>query len=439
MKITLKVCSLFLFAIVLFSCTDDSLDLKNSIQPTKDEITLAADTFHLKATDSLVASIPAKVSTDTFLLGSYTDALYGNTKAEILAQFNCPTGWTLPTNISSPTLELKLSYTAYQAKGDSTLKINVYRMTNTFNYSGSYSSNINSNDYASTELVGSTTKSKKSSTAESDTISIALDTTLRNELFDAVRNNSSVYANDTAFTNFFKGLYISVDGSSTAIFTLSQLNMSLSYSYKNSGGTAISQVETFPANKEVRQVNRIVHDGTKPTTAGEIFVSSPAGIEANVNIPISSIRDRFKIKVANGIAYLNSTTRKLSVNSAMLNLEVADTSTIDYPKYLLLIRKSAINSFFSTLSTPDGKSSVLAQYSSSTKSYSFSLKTYLANQLKDASVIGDDPMVLIPVMTTYDTSSNITGVKYDSKLHAVALKGPTSTSPLKLDIVVSGF
>jgi hypothetical protein len=439
-KITLKVCSFFLFAIVLFSsCKDDSLDLKNSIQPTKDEITLAADTFHLKATDSLVASIPAKVSTDTFLLGSYTDALYGNTKAEILAQFNCPTGWTLPDSISSPTLKLTLSHSAYQAKGDSTLSIKVYRMVNTFSYSGAYYSNINPNDYASTELVGTRVKSKKNSTAESDTISIPLDNSLRDELINAVRNNKSVYSNETAFTNFFKGLYISVDGSSTSIFTLSQLNMILSYYYKNAGGTTISQVETFPANKEVRQVNRVVHDGTKPTTAGKIFVSSPAGIEANINIPISSIRDRFKIKVANGTAYLNSTTRKLSINSAMLTLEVADTSTIDYPKYLLLIRRSAVNSFFSTLSTPDGKSSILAEYSASGKSYAFSLKTYLANKLKDESVVGDDPMVLIPVMITYDTSSNITGVKYDSKLHAVALKGPTNASPLKLDIVVSGF
>jgi hypothetical protein len=439
-KITFKVYLLFLFAIVLFSCTDNSIDLKNSIQPSEDGITLAKDTLHLYASDSLVTLIPSKVSTDTFLLGSYTDALYGTTKAEMLTQFNCPTGWTVPSVISADTLKLKLTYTGYQATGDSTLRIKVYRMTNTFTYSGSYASNIDPNDYVPTtdpELVGSISYTPSSS-SESGTISIPLDTTLKNELIDAARNDNSVYASETAFTNFFKGLYIEVEGSSTAMLTLSYLQMAMQYNYSNSAGTVISQVESFPASKEVRQVNRIVHDIT-PSVAGEIFVSSPAGLEANINIPISDIRTRFNIKVQNGIAYLNSTTRKLSVSSAMLNLEVADTSTIDYPPYLLLIRKSKVNSFFSTLSVPDGKSSMLAAYSSTYKYYSFSLKTYLANVLKDESVVGNDPLVLIPVMITYDTSDNITGVKYDSKLHAVALKGSTNSSPLKLDLIMSGF
>lgn len=440
MKIIFKVCLFFSFAIALFSCTDDSVDLKKSIQPSQDEITMATDTLHLQADYSLVTSVPAKVNTDTFLLGSYTDPLYGTTKAEMLAQFNCPTGWTVPSSINADTLTLTLTYTGYQAKGDSTVKINVYRMNNTLNYSGSYASNIDPSQYASTELVGSTS-CKPSSSSQSGTITIVLDTLLKNELIDAGRNNSSVYANETAFTNFFKGLYISVDGTSTAMLTLSQLNVSLSYNYKNSGGTTLSQVETFPASKEVRQVNRIVHDVT-PSVAGEFFVSSPAGLQANINIPISRIRSRFNIKVQNGIAYLNSTTRKLSISSAMLNLEPVesvDSSAIDYPPYLLLIRKSKVNSFFSTLNVPDGKSSMLAVYSSTYKNYSFSLKTYLANVLKDESIVGDDPMVLIPVMITYDTSDNITGVKYDSKLHAVALKGSTNASPLKLDLVFSGF
>jgi len=440
-KIIFKVCLLFSFAIVLFSCTDDSVDLKKSIQPSQDEITVATDTLHLQANYSLVASVPAKVNTDTFLLGSYTDVLYGTTKAEMLAQFNCPTGWTVPSSISSDTLTLTLTYTGYQAKGDSTVKIKIYKMNNTLNYSGSYASNIDPSQYASTELVGSIS-CKPSSSSQSGTITITLDTVLKNQLIDAARNNNQYYSNETLFTTkVLNGLYISVDGASTAMLTLSQLNMNLSYNYKNSGGTTLSQVETFPASKEVRQVNLIVHDVT-PSVAGEFFVSSPAGLQANINIPVSRIRDRFNIKISNdGIAYLNDTIHKLSVSSAMLNLEATDSSTTAYPPYLLLIRKSKVNSFFNTLSVPDGKSSMLASYSSSstTKYYSFSLKTYLANVLKDKSIVGDDPMVLIPVMITYDTSDNITGVKYDSKLHAVAFKGSTNTSPLKLDLVFSGF
>lgn len=435
MKLTLKACLLLLFSIALFSCSDDNLDLKDSIQPNQDEISIVTDTMHLSASSFAVTSIPAKITTDTFLLGSYKDDIYGRTTAELLAQFNCPSGLTVPDTITGDSLVLKLVYTGYQAKGDSTLNIKIYRMKNTLSYSGTYYSNITP-EYDEADLLATASYSKLSS---SGTILIKLDTALKNEFINAGRNNTSVFSNETKFVEFFKGLYVAVESSSSSILTLSTIDVLLNYKYTNAGGTIISQSNTFPANKEVRQVNRIVHDGDIPSTAGEIFVSSPAGIHSNVDIPISRIRDSLHIKVQNGIAYLNSTTRKLSVNSALLTFEVADTSTIDYPPYLLLIKKSAVTSFFSTSTTPDSKTAVLAAYSSTNKSYTFSLKTYLANELKSETSIGDDPMVLIPVMVSYDSNGYVSAVKYDAKLHAVALKGPTSLSPLKLDLVVSGF
>ncbi len=442
----------------LFACSDDALNIDN-IQPAGDTITVKADTFHLVSSWDTLHSIPSKIKDETFLVGSITDKVFGQTNAEVLAQFTCPFGLKLPANVDSTslTLELKLNDT-YQAQGDSIVTINVYRMNKkTFSYREPLFSNINPDLYSDMHDLLGTMNFKAGS---SSTVVIPLNDALKKQLMDEAQGitNTGIFTNENSFTNFLNGLYISVDGgdimlssSGSAMLSIYQMNMYLFSRYKNEAGTYVGQSSIFPANKEVRQVNRIWHDYTR-ADAGDLvrldeaeYLSSPAGANTIITIPLAKIKQKYGIYVNDkGVACL-ANGQMLSVNSAILRVQIADTTNhlMTVPPYLLLIKKSAATAFFNQDKSIDYVTSVMGAYDSNTQSYSFALHDYLANELKSATLTENstDELLLIPVDAEYSTSTfAYSNIKYSSNFYGTSVcSAKHPTKPMKLDVVISGF
>lgn len=447
MKLANKLSAFIIASLTIFSCNDDALNFQNNLQPNSDAISLQADTFRLETSTDILESIPSSKNATSFLLGSYTDAVFGTKKAELLAQFNCPTGVNMPSaSAIIDDSKLILSFTVDTVKrkaGSSTYVVNAYRMDNgTFTQNGKYTSCIDVNNYCSKSLL----LNKDTFSFANATVSMDLSSNiLKKQLIDSLIAKSAMFNSNEAFSSFFKGIYFTLGDNANVMLSVSSIKMTLLYNYKNpeDNNKIVSNTLYFAASQDVRQVN-VLSKSTMPSLSDSIFyASSPAGVYGSLKIPVQKLRDSLGISVSGGIAKL-ANGRKLNVNTAFLNVQVAGvndtTSKVDmgFPSYLALVKKSQLAAFFSKTLPTDLSSEMLSAYSLSSNSYSFSIPSYLMKELKNTASIVDE-LVIVPVSVEMDSSSNILSVTHDKSFSGVTLRSGKNSKPLKLDVVVSGF
>jgi hypothetical protein len=452
---------LFLLSLFVFSCTDNLSDIGSGIQPLSDQITVKPDTFHLASQTVFVDYIYSKP--DSFLLGTYYDTKFGSTKAEILAQVNCPVGFKFPPLSVPDSASVVLLYNSWFGSKDSPLDVNIYEMNKgTFNFSQLYQSNLNASDYAD---QSDQSKLSERIFSAKDVVRLRADTTAiifpLNSAFVKRFFNDSYFASTNTFLNQFKGMYITANYGSATLLNIAQINLRYYYHYtyvtRNvHGGDSTVTVNNnlfFPANSEVRQVNRFLHldraTVVKPADSVN-YVASPANLDANIVIPLNRINTRMNDSIKN--------KKNLTINSAVLKVEATDINvdTVSAPtvRYMLLIKEEAINRFFNNKELPSDTCAVLASHSVALvvnttnvyeDYYKFSIAKLIANELKIAKQNKTVPvdalnLRLIPVQVTMDASSNITSVKQDNLMSTVTIRsGKNPYSPLRLNLVYSGF
>lgn len=449
---------LFLLSLFVFSCTDTISDVGKSIQPASDQIKIGTDTFHLTTNTVFVDSIFSRP--DSFLLGTFYDTKFGTTQADILAQINCPEGFKFPVNSVADSAKIILAY--YSCFGDtlSPLDINIYEMNKqTFSYMGMYPSNLNPFDYSDRSLkIGERIIRAGKNSSVTKVIQFKLNSDFVQRFF-----NDTHYKSTYDFLGFFKGMYITANYGASTLLNIGMIRLNYYYHYnyttKNiNGGDSIATVNdylTFPANSEVRQINRIVHPdrATMVQQREDVhYIASPANLQTRVSVPLKKIQSRLDAGI-NG--------KKLTINSAILRVEVTETEqdTVLHPvvKYLLAVKESAMNRFFNNKELPSDTCSVYALYTSSQigttgvyeQYYSFNIAKLIANELKIAKAKNTTPpeslnLRLVPVSISTSTSTSgtlsISSVKQQFLMEAVTIRsGKNPTSPMRLNIVYSGF
>ena len=277
-------------------------------------------------------------------------------------------------------------------------------------------------------------------------------------------SNDTYYSSTTAFTNFFKGLYITANFGAATLLNIGRQQLTLMYFYHypayklkdihgNDSTVMVSDYLTFPASKEVRQVNCIQHpDRSSVVFSNQVnYISSPANLQTQVTLRLNDIRTKLNAGVSG---------KKLTINSALLRVDVTDTEqdTVLHPivKYVLLVKESAIDRFFNNKELPSDTCSVLAAYTTYLKTgssteyehyYTFSVAKLIANELKmakDKAIIEPLNLHLVPVAVGTTTSSSgtvsISSVKQQYLMGAVTVKSAQNTSsPMRLSVVYSGF
>ena len=144
----------FLTAVACFfaACKDDVSTTGESVLDEDDAIIVLADTFSLaSAIDSCEAIIS---QADSFLLGEIeTD--YGLLHASILTQLACPEGYSYPENFSVDSVDsvcLFMYYSSWVGNANSPIAIDAYMIDKgTFQYSGTYPTDLNIADYCTRE------------------------------------------------------------------------------------------------------------------------------------------------------------------------------------------------------------------------------------------------------------------------------------------------
>jgi hypothetical protein len=460
MKSRFFILILFVTA-TLASCTDDITDMGKTIQPSGDKLIVMSDTLVLNTESFIVPYMYCRP--DSFLLGTYYDEIYGTTQADILAQVQPPLGFTYPANAVPDSAVVSLYYVTWQGDDYSPMELNVYEMNKkTFTYTKSYPTNIDPSDYCDKTIP----LGKKIFTPR-DAVTLRSDTnSVRIKLYDDfvsrfAFNLTQTYTSNTDFLTQFKGIYLTPTFGSASIMNIEQMDLIyyFHYKYKYSGdddSTTVNTYVTYPANSEVRQVNRILHPDTTAIkqrmslaeNQGYNFISSPANIYTRINVPLKSMAEK-----------MNFNGKRLTINSCMLRVDIVENDRDDNVieqnpiSKLMIIKESAMNDFFKDRELPSDTLAIVSSYSYETDTltddvvyyYSYDLATLVAYEIykakKNNTELPDNmPLVLIPVVLTYDSSSNITKVQPQNLLNAVTIRSGANTGkPMKLKVTYSGF
>ena len=447
---------LFALTLFVFSCNDDLTDLGMGIRPLSDSIAIGTDTFHVETENVFVPYIISRP--DSFLLGSFYDELYGSTHADIFAQLQGPIDveFTDYQKYKPDSTVLRLFYRTWFGDKFSTMDVNVYEMTGeAFKFSEPYRTDIEPSLYCNKTLkLGQKvfTANDPISTTSTNTVSIKLDS-LFTKRFSKFQETK--FLTDTAFFKFFNGLYITSNFGSSTMLNISYIGMDYYYhsEFTNPSEGKLTKVPfklTFRANSDVRQVNRFWHPDTtriKEELASKSnvnYVSSPANIQTRVVLPMQKIQQGIKAKIQG---------KTQTINSAQLKVEITDvdTSLIPQPivKYMLLIKESSVDRFFSKGELPSDTCAVLAAYSASLientslyqRYYSFNIAKLIASELKSGKVINDNyKMMLVPVRVSFDARNNVTEVRQQNSMSSVIFRsGKNTESPMRINMVFSGF
>lgn len=464
----IEILSLLLFFIFV-ACTDEKISSMGSqLQPAEDAIVVKADTFHLNSSNYYPEYIYS--SSDSFLLGNYYDTLLGTTCASVLAQLACPivekevdSHDFYPENTVADSTVLYLYYRSYFGSGNAPVELSVYEMNQaTFQYNEDYPSNLDVAEYCDKKnLLGQhilTPDDPKDSLSNGQSsvayIRIKLDDDFTKRFFDI---KSDTYHSLSKFTDFFKGLYINSDYGSDAMFHIIQMEMNLFYHFTYSlegKDTTVNAIKSFPANSEVRQVNRFEHPDlatvkSKLNTIDTInYLSTPANVYTNITLPIDRMCDSLEAKLGNKALYVNDAELTINVNEVDFEKDALPVSN------LMLIKKSALDRFFANKESLSDTCAITAAIASTQIDavtyeyhYSFDISKIIQERINERkgniTTHQDLEMMLVPVKVLRESSNSgslISGVEPEYLMTSTILKSAQHKSePMKLNIIYSGF
>lgn len=229
------------------------------------------------------------------------------------------------------------------------------------------------------------------------------------------RNNPSTFHTPTSFSEYFHGIYVEpyfgkgliVDITNTEVITYYNYTSKVTVIENNQSITKDSvmtdSVTLFCVSPEIISSNNIkynVSENIKNKIAqGKTIISAPAGYNVDITFPTKEIIEKYVLSNAN-MSVVNDLTISIPVEN------IKNDYGLTPPPYLLMIKSSEVDKFFTENTIPDGKSSFWAAYNESSQSYDFtSMRDYIIQTMKDMSTIEEDDykFTIIPVQITTDT------------------------------------
>ena len=399
-----KIVAVFCISILFFnSCKESLNDIGLNILPENDKITAKADTFHINSSTEKVKSVLVSNRMRIYMLGKYQNEILDvTTNGSLLAQVTYPQQnlrFETSAVIDSMVLEVNVA-AIFNAEN---VSFNIYELKKQLQFRHNYFTDINDDEYVD---FGSQLGSITLSEVALDTINkrIERDTThnFRIKLSDAFAQrfkDESIYADANTFKKAIKGIYVQATSGNTILYS-NLLELQLYYRYP-ANEEMKSRTLIFPANNEVRQVNRVEHTGLEAALDNKPenreYVYAPAGFFTTIDIPLKTI-----------VETTASEGKRIGLNAARLTIAVDKRDTIvPMPRYLLLIKKDKMQAFFEENKLPErnSESSFVGMLSSSDSTYTFDL-TYFTQKAINSAELEEEivQMVIVPVNITLSSS-----------------------------------
>ncbi|MDR0349665.1 MAG: DUF4270 domain-containing protein [Tannerella sp.] len=419
----------------LSNCSADSNLVGSGIQPDEDFITVYTDTFQIASSTVKKDSLYAK--TTEGMLGEFYDPLYGHLKSDYLCQFYCKEGfrfWKTPYEGKIDSLSLYIYYT-YTGNPQAVMQIQAYPVTKLLNKD--YCTNIHPEDYCDMQNpLGFVVHSPANGTEYDTTLNvyrleIKFPVELGQKIYEETIHNPSTFTNQTAFNQFFPGIYVTTtygNGSmlnlyqdeETKLISHTELKITYNYALKDTEGkdSLITASEYLSATKEVIQLNRVVSYGEEQLLAPNddySYLKTPAGIFTRLVIPAKEIGTVVKSRI------LNNLTLKLKY------MPQEDwIYSLAPPPWLLLLPEDSLSSYFKTnnidnnittfLSYPGGgysSATTLSGYNASERTYYFGNIVNLLNYHLAKNPDEDLKVLVVPVKRNYNEyTTNYSSINY---------------------------
>jgi hypothetical protein len=454
----------FVISFVFYSCENDLTNIGANIQPAGDAIITGINSFGVNSENFDVPFIYSKP--DSLILGTFYDDTYGSLSADVLTQLQPPVGVdinnvvTYPATAKADSAKLMILYYSWFGDKYSPLEVNVYKMDQgkTFKESELYPSNIKVEDYCSKSvLLGSKVFSAADyagGRANPYVIQIDLDTSLifGQNKFSSELKASYTLGNEAVFHNKFNGLYITSKFGTASLLNVQSIYMRYYYHYTyvrktvkglSDSTVTVSHYQDYPANKEVRTVNRVEYIKKSVDFGTNInVVSSPANTYTRITLPLKAISDSLSKGVRG---------KKMLINRAIFRVDATDvkdtTLAVPLVSSILMLNEDSVDNYFKTRKLPTNYNSVLGsvtyEYDSNNELqyfYKFDMSKVLTHELAKNPTTPELKFRLIPVSISYDGSQNIKEIKQQNLMRAVKLcSGTHPTKPMKLQMVYSGF
>ncbi len=457
----------FVISFVFYSCENDLTNIGSNIQPTGDAIITGINSFGVSSENFDVPFIYSKP--DSLLLGTFFDETFGTLYADVLTQLQPPVGIenavTYPATAKADSAKLLIVYYSWFGDKFSPLEVNVFKMDKgkTFKESDLYPSNINVDEYCSKSvLLGSKVFSAADyagGRANPYVIQIDLDTSLvfgQNKFSNELKATYTL-GNEAVFHNKFNGLYITSKFGTASLLNVQSIYMRYYYHYTYMRKTVdglrdstvtVSHYQDYPANKEVRTVNRVelpqkaaVLQGFNSVPTKNV-VAAPANVYTRVTMSLKAIKDSLSKGVKG---------KTMLINRAVFRVDVADiqdtTLAVPLVSSILMLNEDSVDNYFKTRKLPTTYNSVLGsityEYDINNELqyfYKFDMSKVLTHELAKNPTTQELKFRLIPVSISYDGSQNIKEIKQQNLMRAVKLcSGTHPTKPMKLQMVYSGF
>jgi len=391
LKQFIAITVLSLSAFVLSNCSDDNNLVGSGIIPDDNFITVYSDTFQIKASTIKLDSLYAK--TTQGLLGEFYDPLYGHLKSDYLTEFYCKEGFEFYKTPYEGKIDSVALIIYYKYTGDpqASMQIQVYPVTKPLDKD--YYTNINPEDYCDMQTplgtgVYNLSNGRLDTTSQIYSLEIQLPVEFGEKIYNETINNPSSFANQTAFNQFFPGLYITTGYGSGSMLNLYQeghtdLYITYKYALKDTAGkdSLVRTYERFPATKEVIQLNRVESYNEEQLLEENdeyTYLKTPAGIFTRLVIPAKEI---------------GAIAKDRTLTNFTLNLKYMPQEDWMYalgpPEQLLLIPEDSVATYFkgnkkennitTYLSLAGNGTSYTATYSS--LGYNASNRTYYFNNI----------------------------------------------------------
>lgn len=306
----------------LSGCSDSNSLVGSGIQPEDDFITIYRDTFQVKSSTVKIDSLYAK--TTSGLLGEYYDPLYGHLKSDYLCQFYCKEGYRFSRTPYEGKIDSVSLYIYYTYTGDpkAAMQIQVYPLTKPLDKD--YYTNINPEEYCDmqnplgytvcTPSNGFIVEDSSSTTPKTIyLLEIRLPPELGQKFYDETVNNPASFASQTAFNQFFPGVYVTSDYGNGWILELpnedhTTISIAYNYALKDTAGndSLVVSYEHFTSTKEVIQLNRVTSSNDEPLLAENndyTYLKTPAGIFTRLVFPAKEVAGIVEGRIFNSLGF----------------------------------------------------------------------------------------------------------------------------------------
>lgn len=467
-------------ALAITSCNDDTSYLGSTLTAKVDSLKISADTFNITTSSIKADSVLSRNSIG--YLGKVKDPETGaSITGNFMTQFHTIDNYELPSadsiiskiggKVVADSAEIRLYYTNYYGDSLNAMKMTAYELESPVEEGNWYYSNYSPEDKGLIREDGikkqkvytihdlNVRDSIRSLSTYNNNIRILLNDPYTDKNGITYNNYGTYimrkfYENKNYFKNSYNfihnicpGFYFKTTNSlgSMAYVYVSQLNVYFRYI---SGDSIYNGTSSFSGTEEVLQTTNISND-TK--TINNLiadntctYLKSPAGIFTEMTLPVE--------KIFTG--HENDTLNTAKVVLTRVNNKEQNPYNFDIPKSLLMIQKDSLYKFFENAKVADSKTSFITTYLSTYNTYTFSNISGLVTSLYNMKTKGlaTDPnwvskhpewnkVVIVPVTTTYNSSSELTKVVHNMALTSTKLVGGTKNSgdPIKISVIYSKF